>query len=89
MPLDDKIDFTTEWLVTIAVAVVAFFLGRQGFWPLSLCCTLADSALFVALLAHELDPARPRRPQHQSLSCKLRRKADTDRGSDDKSRAEG
>ena len=51
-------DFTMEWLTTIGVAVIAALLGWHGLWPLSLCFTLAGSALFVVLLAHSLDQTR-------------------------------
>jgi len=67
MPSEDDFDLTKEWLITIAVLVFAFLLGGHGFWALSLCFTLMGATLFVALLAHELDPARYRRRQHRSL----------------------
>ena len=67
MRSDDDFDLTEEWLTTIAVLVFAILLGRHGFWALSLCFTLMGATLFVALLAHELDPARHRRLQHRSL----------------------
>jgi hypothetical protein len=52
---NDDSDFTMEWLTTIGVAVIALLLGWLGLWSLSLCFTLAGSALFVVLLAHTLD----------------------------------
>jgi hypothetical protein len=72
MPSDDDFDLTMEWLATIAVIVVAFLLGRHGLWALSLCYTLMGATLFVALPAHEFDPAR-RRPKHRSRSRMSRR----------------
>ena len=54
----DNSDFTMEWLTTIGVAVIAALLGWHGLWSLSLCLTLAGSALFLVLLAHALDQAR-------------------------------
>ena len=58
---------TAEPNTTIVVLVIAFLLGGHGFWALSLCFTLIGPTLFVAVLAHEIDPARHQRPQHRSL----------------------
>ena len=58
---------TAEPNTTIVVLVIAFLLGGHGFWALSLCFTLIGPTLFVAVLAHEFDPARHQRPQHRSL----------------------
>ena len=55
---DDTLDLTTEWLVMIAVGLIAVVLGRHGLWELSLVATAIGAVLFLVLLAHEIDPAR-------------------------------
>jgi hypothetical protein len=57
---DDTLDLTMEWLVMIAVGLVAVVLGWLGLWPLSLVATAIGAVLFLVLLAHEIDPARHR-----------------------------
>ena len=64
----DNSDFTMEWLTTIVVAVIAVLLGWHGLWSLSLCFTLAGSALFLVLLAHTLDQARAGRRSETASS---------------------
>jgi Flp pilus assembly protein TadB len=54
------LNLTREWLVMIAVGLVAAVLGWHGLWPLSLVATAIGAVLFLVLLAHEIDPARRR-----------------------------
>ncbi len=57
---DDTLDLTMEWLVMIAVGLIAVVLGWDGLWELSLVATAIGAVLFLVLLAHEIDPARHR-----------------------------
>ena len=57
MPSNDTLGLTLEWLVMIAVGLVAIVLGQHGLWPLSLGATAISAVLFLVLLAHD-DPVR-------------------------------